>query len=92
MAKNRKRQRSVDTDNSADSDDEDDGLFDVSTTRPDKPKMVTTAVQFNAPQTEYLTGLAKEKGTSRANFIRQCVVYCCNQMAQRGKIDEGFPV
>lgn len=70
---------------------EEDG-FDITTTRPDKPKMCVTALQFNETQTEFLSRIAAEKGTSRANFVRQCVVYGCKMLHKAGKIDEAFPI
>jgi hypothetical protein len=74
-----------DSDENADSDpeeSEDDGEFRIVKGRVDKPKQIVTALNFTEAQTKHINSIAKEHGTSRANFVRQTVLYALKRMGR----------
>jgi len=58
------------------------GGFSISKKKLNKPEILMTAIGFTVQQTEHLRAVAKANGTTRAEFCRQAVAYCLNEMGQ----------
>lgn len=58
----------------------DDGRFKVSKTKVGKQELVTVTCQLTELQETHLYNVAKNEGTSRAEFAKQCIAYCLKQM------------
>lgn len=61
-------------------EENDDGRFKVSKTKVGKQELVTVTFQLTELQETHLYNVAKEEGTSRAEFAKQCVAYCLKNM------------
>jgi len=61
-------------------EDDGDGRFRVSKTKMGRPELVTVTFQLTDYQETHLYNVAKDEGTSRAEFAKQCVSYCLKQM------------
>lgn len=63
-------------------EDDSDGRFRVSKTKVGKQELITVTFQLTELQETHLYNVAKNEGTSRAEFAKQCVSYCLKQMEQ----------
>lgn len=72
----------VDEDATSDDDDEDEdaGGFKINKKKLNKPEIVMTAIGFTVAQTKHLNAVCKANGTKRAEFGRQAIAYCLQEM------------
>lgn len=69
-----------DEEETVDEAEQDEGTFKISKRKFNKPEMMITAISLTKKQTNHLTSVAKEQGTTRAEFCRQAVAFCLEQL------------
>lgn len=56
------------------------GGFSISSVKVGKQKLITVTFQLTEVQDAHLSAIATENGTTRAEFCKQAVHYCLNDM------------